>query len=148
MNMKDITKYYKNDEITIVWKPSLCSHSTVCWKGELGLASVFNPSRRPWITPEAENTHRIIEQINKCPSGALSYTVNNQKEVEMNEEAKVESIVEEVPNGPLLVYGNITVKDKTGNEIKKNKVTAFCRCGASANKPYCDGSHIKNGFEG
>jgi CDGSH-type Zn-finger protein len=40
------------------------------------------------------------------------------------------------------------VKDKEGNETHKNKVTAFCRCGQSSNKPYCDGSHIKAGFEG
>jgi uncharacterized Fe-S cluster protein YjdI len=147
--MKDITKYYKNDDITIVWKPSLCTHSTVCWKGESGLASVFNPMRRPWITPDAESSNRIMEQINKCPSGALSYTLNQASNQESDaSEAKVESIVEEVPNGPLLVYGNITVKDKNGDEIKKNKVTAFCRCGASSNKPYCDGAHIKTGFQG
>lgn len=53
-----------------------------------------------------------------------------------------------MPNGPLLVYGNIVVKDKEGNQTQKNKVTAFCRCGASSNKPYCDGTHTKIGFEG
>jgi CDGSH-type Zn-finger protein len=41
------------------------------------------------------------------------------------------------------VYGNIKVKDQNGVETKKNKVTAFCRCGLSSNKPYCDGSHIQ-----
>ena len=60
----------------------------------------------------------------------------------------VETIVEAMSNGFLLVYGNLTVKDKEGNETKKNKVTAFCRCGASGNKPYCDGSHVKIGFTG
>jgi len=71
--MKDITKTYSNDDITIVWKPDTCIHSTLCWKGKTGLLSVFNPSKRPWITPEAATTAEIIERVNRCPSGALSY---------------------------------------------------------------------------
>ncbi|MBV7530094.1 CDGSH iron-sulfur domain-containing protein [Chitinophaga sp. sic0106] len=59
---------------------------------------------------------------------------------------EAESIVEPLPNGPLLVYGNIVVKDAEGKETHKNKVTAFCRCGASSNKPYCDGTHVKINF--
>ena len=55
----------------------------------------------------------------------------------------VEASVEVMRNGPLLVYGNIAVKDQFGNETKKHKVTAFCRCGLSNNKPYCDGSHVQ-----
>ena len=51
-------------------------------------------------------------------------------------------------NGPLLVYGTLNVIDKDGNAETNNKTTAFCRCGASNNKPYCDGSHVKAKFEG
>lgn len=143
--MKDITKKYTNGEVTIVWKPNTCIHSRICWHAATGLPEVFNPSERPWIKPEAASTERIIEQVKKCPSGALSFYLNN--EAEKNVEVSAESIVEVVPNGPLLVYGNIIVKDKEGNETHKNKVTAFCRCGQSSNKPYCDGSHIKVGFD-
>lgn len=71
--MKDITKNYSNDDITIVWKPSVCTHSTLCWKGATGLRSVFNPMERPWITPEGGTTEEIIERVERCPSGALSY---------------------------------------------------------------------------
>jgi uncharacterized Fe-S cluster protein YjdI len=71
--MKDITKNYSNDDITIVWKPSVCSHSTLCWKGATGLKSVFNPMERPWIKPEGGTTEEIIERVERCPSGALSY---------------------------------------------------------------------------
>ncbi len=60
---------------------------------------------------------------------------------------KAESIAEVLENGSLLVYGNITVKDKNGHEDHKNKVTAFCRCGQSSNKPYCDGTYVKVGFK-
>ncbi len=144
--MEDITKTYTNGEVTIVWKPAMCIHSTICWKGAGGLINVFNPRERPWVKPHGAGTQAIVEQINKCPSGALSYYMN--KDERQPQEIKGESIVEVSLNGPLLVYGNIVVKDKNGVETHKNKVTAFCRCGASANKPYCDGSHTKIGFTG
>jgi len=141
--MKDITKKYTNGEVTIVWKPNMCIHSTMCFNG---LGNVFDPQKRPWITPEGGTTEQIIDQVKKCPSGALRYYLNS----EAGDEVKVvaETIVETMPNGPLLVYGNVTVKDQNGNLTKKNNVTAFCRCGGSSNKPFCDGSHKKIGFEG
>ena len=141
---KDITKKYSNGEVTIVWKPNLCMHSTICFQG---LADVFNPNQRPWITPEKSTTEKIIEQIKKCPSGALSYYLNRD---EGKEEVKVEAetIVEPTPNGPLMVYGNVTIKNKNGELTKKNNATAFCRCGASSNKPFCDGTHKKINFQG
>lgn len=142
--MKDITKKYTNGEVTIVWKPNQCIHSTICFKG---LSPVFDPQRRPWITPEAATTQQIVDQIKKCPSGALSYYLNNETD-QRSVNVEVETIVEPTPNGPLMVYGNVVVKDATGTITKKNKVTAFCRCGGSGNKPYCDGSHKRNGFVG
>ncbi|MBN8578693.1 MAG: (4Fe-4S)-binding protein [Cytophagales bacterium] len=142
--MKDITKKYTNGEVTIVWKPNQCIHSTICFKG---LGQVFDPRRRPWVTPEQATTQQIVEQIKKCPSGALSYYMNSETEAtELKVEA--ETIVETSPNGPLLVYGNVAIKDGRGSLTRKNNVTAFCRCGASGNKPFCDGSHKKIGFEG
>lgn len=141
---KDITKKYSNDEITVVWKPKVCIHSTLCWKG---LGEVFNPHNRPWINMQGATTSAIIEQVNKCPSGALSYFMNNEMQAE-DVTAKAETIIEVSKNGPLLVYGSVTLKDAEGNEVHKNKVTAFCRCGASSNKPFCDGTHRKIEFEG
>lgn len=145
--MDDSTKKeYSNGEVTIVWKPSVCIHSTLCWKGEDGLKSVFNPSERPWIKPEGATTDKIIDQVKKCPSGALSYYMNN--EALPTEKQDAERLVETRLNGPLMVHGSILVKDHHGNEIQKNNVTAFCRCGASNNKPFCDGTHRTSGFEG
>ena len=86
----------------------------------------------------------IMNQVDLCPSKALSYKVAGKLDAPTIEE---EQIVEVAPNGPLMVYGNIKVKHQ-GEEVSKNTVTAFCRCGASSNKPYCDGSHKKIGFEG
>jgi uncharacterized Fe-S cluster protein YjdI len=144
--MKDITKKYTNGEITIVWKPSLCMHSTVCWKGEQGLQSVFNPMVKPWIRPEGAESQRIIEQVKKCPSGALSFYYNNAEN--KNEETGAGTRIEVVANGPLMVYGNVSVKHKTGETETRDRVTAFCRCGKSSNKPFCDGTHKDEGFEG
>ncbi len=142
--MKDITKKYTNGEVTIVWKPAMCIHSAICFNG---LGDVFHPQELPWITPEKSTTKNIIDQIKKCPSGALSYYMNAEEE---KGEVKIdaETIVETVPNGPLMVYGNVSIKNNDGVITKKNNVTAFCRCGASANKPFCDGSHKKIDFQG
>ncbi|MBB6003297.1 (4Fe-4S)-binding protein [Arcicella rosea] len=139
----EIKKKYSNGEVTVVWQPSKCIHSAICFKT---LPSVFDPKKRPWITLEQEETKTIIEQIKACPSGALSYFMNDEK----NHESQVleDTVVEVLANGPLLIYGNLKVKDKDGNETMKSQTTAFCRCGASKNKPYCDGSHVKIAFEG
>lgn len=64
---------YTNGEVTIIWKKDLCIHSKNCWKG---LGSVFQPGQRPWIKPDGAATERIVHQIDKCPSGALSYRMN------------------------------------------------------------------------
>lgn len=76
--MKDITKKYTNGEVTIVWKQGLCTHSGNCVRG---LPSVFHPQQMPWITPEKSTTQQIIDQVKRCPSGALTFYMNDdQKE--------------------------------------------------------------------
>jgi len=73
--MRAITKKYSNGEVTIVWKPEMCIHSAICFKG---LPEVFDPRRKPWITPEAADSATIISQVGKCPSGALSILRDNE----------------------------------------------------------------------
>ncbi|MGC4058486.1 MAG: (4Fe-4S)-binding protein [Chitinophagaceae bacterium] len=155
--MKSVTKHYSNGEVTIVWQNEKCIHSTVCWKNSTGLPDVFNPKDRPWIKPEAAETAAIIEQVKKCPSGALSFFMNadvaqnaapKAPETQPETQVQSETIIELAPKGPLMVYGNVVIKDADGNETRKSKVTALCRCGASANKPFCDGSHTKIDFQG
>lgn len=77
--MEDMTKKYSNGEITIVWKPALCQHSTKCWKGREGLLSVFNPMIKPWINPMGGTTDEIILRVNNCPSKALTYYRNEDE---------------------------------------------------------------------
>jgi len=71
-----MTKHYTNGEVTIVWQPHLCRHSTICWKEATGLPTVFDPREHPWIKPENADTQQLIDQVKKCPSGALSFFMN------------------------------------------------------------------------
>jgi uncharacterized Fe-S cluster protein YjdI len=68
------THEYPNGEITILWQPNLCTHSGVCVRT---LGKVYNPKARPWIKTENATTQELIDQVKKCPSGALS--IKNDK---------------------------------------------------------------------
>jgi len=80
---RDITKKYTNGEVTIVWKPNTCIHSKVCWNKATGLPEVFNPMEKPWIKMENATSERIVEQVRKCPSGALSFYYNSEVQDKM-----------------------------------------------------------------
>ena len=51
------------------------------------------------------------------------------------------------PNGPVLIEGPVELCDASGETVATGRKGALCRCGASANKPFCDGSHVAIGFE-
>ena len=74
--MPQSTHKYNNGEITVIWQPGICIHSAICFKG---LSEVFDPRRKPWIDMSQAETARIIEQVKKCPSGALSVATNDAK---------------------------------------------------------------------
>ena len=76
MDASDLKKEYTNGEVTIVWQSGKCIHSANCVKNN---PYVFKPKEKPWIVPENSTTDKIIETINKCPSGALTYYMNNEK---------------------------------------------------------------------
>jgi len=65
------TKRYTLNGITVTWKPGLCIHSGICARG---LPAVFDPRRRPWIELQHADTDVIAAQVDRCPSGALSWT--------------------------------------------------------------------------
>lgn len=142
-----MTKQYTNNEITIVWKPDLCIHSRICWTG---LIEVFNPRKRPWIDMSAADTQKIINQVSKCPSGALRYFKNGTEEGAPATETEeiTQGKIEIQPNGPILVTTDCLIRHSDGREEIKKGTTALCRCGASSNKPFCDGTHRKVDFKG
>ena len=55
--------------------------------------------------------------------------------------------IQATKDGPFEVSGEFTVMDHAGNSYKKRKKVFLCRCGGSSNKPYCDGTHVSNGFK-
>ncbi len=152
---RPIVKRYSNGEVTVVWKPDVCIHSTVCFRG---LPEVFDPRKRPWVTIAGATTERIVAQVRQCPSGALSYEMNREgvqavpdPDAPANEAAyePTEVRIEVVPNGPLRIHGSLAVQDprREGEVVRKGPAASFCRCGHSANKPFCDGSHKRVGFQ-
>ena len=70
---------YTNGEVTIIWKPEKCQHAGICVKM---LPEVYHPKERPWVRPEFATTAQIIEQVSNCPSGALTYRMNNENKSE------------------------------------------------------------------
>jgi len=69
-------KEYSNGDITILWQPEKCTHSGICVKT---LPQVYNPKDKPWIKPDNATTEELINQVSKCPSGALS--IKNQETI-------------------------------------------------------------------
>lgn len=136
------SKEYTNGDVTVTWEPEKCIHSAICVKG---LPDVFKPNEKPWVKIDAASTEAIVNQVKQCPSGALGFYMTDEKD---KTSETMETKVEILENGPLLVYGTLKVTHKDGSSETKNRTTAFCRCGASANKPYCDGAHVNAEFKG
>ena len=141
MSENRIIKKYKNEDLTILWEPKKCIHAAICVQT---LPKVYDPNVKPWIKAENAGIKELKDQIDLCPSGALTYEMKNEEKKTNTMETKVDVM----ENGPLLVQGTIHIKNINGEVEIKNKTTAFCRCGASENKPYCDGVHKKIDFKG
>lgn len=62
-------KEYKKDDLIILWDDSKCIHSGICARG---LPNVFKPREKPWVQTEHESKERIQQQVEACPSRALS----------------------------------------------------------------------------
>lgn len=132
---------YVGKGITIHWNPIICSHAGFCWQE---LPDVFRLDRRPWIDPDAAEPAEIMKVIDKCPSGALSYSVDGVEKEDPDREPRITV----TRNGPYCLTGGIEVVSKVPRgEGVTHEHCSCCRCGASRNKPYCDGAHILIGFE-
>jgi CDGSH-type Zn-finger protein len=136
--VKDKRKSYVGKGITIHDNRRICSHAAECVNN---LPSVFKLNARPWINADAAETEEeIINTIKKCPSGALSYSVDGIEYRDQNERKPMITISK---GGPYLVTGGIEL---IGDNIQfaegsSKEHYTLCRCGASNNKPFCDGMH-------
>jgi 3-phenylpropionate/trans-cinnamate dioxygenase ferredoxin subunit len=83
---------------------------------------------RPWLA------HNCVHAFIKTLSGGI-----NMADVSIRPK----------PNGPYLIEGPVDVYDTAGNKIATDDRPriALCRCGASSNKPFCDGTHSRIGFQ-
>jgi len=131
---------YAGKRITIFDNRAICAHAAFCTDE---LRSVFRHDDTPWIDPDGAEVDRVIATIRKCPSGALSYAIDG---VEAPPPRR-SPMVTVTDHGPYAVTGGIDLVDgKFGNGASREHYT-LCRCGASKNKPFCDGSHWNVGFK-
>jgi CDGSH-type Zn-finger protein len=132
------TDDYVGKELTIHDNRFMCAHAGFCTKNS---PNVFSVATEPWINPDRDPAAKTIETIKMCPSGALSYTVNN---ILYRDQVRAPCI-HVTKNGPLFVVGGPELKDEARPLSPEHY--ALCRCGASKNKPFCDGSHFRARFK-
>jgi CDGSH-type Zn-finger protein len=132
---------YEGKEITIHDNRGICSHVGFCTDE---LPSVFKLGEEPWIDPDGAPVEQIIAQVKKCPSGALSYSINAEEHRDVDRPP----LVTASKNGPYFVTGEIEIvgHEKRADQVSEEHCT-LCRCGSSKNKPFCDGSHWQIGFK-
>jgi hypothetical protein len=99
---------------------------------------VFDVRRRPWVDVGAADAEAIAGAIRLCPTGALQYEARGEFPPEEPDDV---TTVKAGTVGPLYVRGKVRIVDGHGRLIAEESRVALCRCGSSANKPYCDNSH-------
>lgn len=141
--IKDRRRDYPGKEITVHDNRRICSHAAECVNN---LSSVFKLGSRPWINPDGSKMNDIIEVVRRCPSGALSYSIDGVEYRDPEEQRNPTVTV--LKNGPYHITGGIELIGENiqfGEGASKEHYT-LCRCGASENKPFCDGAHKSSKF--
>jgi CDGSH-type Zn-finger protein len=141
--IKDKKKSYVGKKVTIHDNRKICSHAEECINN---LPSVFKLNSRPWIDPDGARVEEIVQTIRKCPSGALSYSIDG---IEYKDQKERDPMVTVSKDGPYVVTGGIEL---IGDNIEfaegaSREHYTLCRCGASENKPFCDGIHRAINFK-
>jgi len=129
---------YEGEKIVIYDDRGVCSHAGYCTGG---LPEVFNMDQEPWINPDGAKPETIKETIEKCPSGALAYEIDGLRYQGFADKP----VLKIAQNGPNVFEGIIEFKGEADPPQKGH--AALCRCGASKNKPRCDGTHHEIGFK-
>ncbi len=135
----DKREAYQGGKIVIHDNRAICSHAGHCTDG---LAAVFKLRAEPWIDPDGAKAEAIVETIRRCPSGALSYTLDGVA----GPQERTDPMITVGKDGPYAVVGVVRlVGEKWGAGASTERYT-LCRCGGSKNKPFCDGTHWSIGF--
>jgi CDGSH-type Zn-finger protein/uncharacterized Fe-S cluster protein YjdI len=123
--------YIEGEKLTLVYEGKKCIHSRFCVTGapKVFLANVVGP----WIHPDAIDVDRLVEISHACPSGAIKY---KRKDGKPDETAPPVNLISVREGGPYAVRADI----RLDGQSSAFRLT-LCRCGASKNKPLCDGSH-------
>ena len=121
--------------ITVRDDRSVCVHAGFCG------TRITNVWKAVPETGESTVRAQVIAMVERCPSGALTYRFDAG-----DVEPLLLQAIAVTDDGPLWVTGGVAVSTADGRQLEvRNRVT-LCRCGGSANKPLCDGSHQKLGF--
>ncbi len=131
---------YEGREVTVTFDPTRCIHSRRCVQG---LPAVFDIARKRWIRPDNASAAEVVAAVARCPSGALRVT---GPAAEASAQYSEETVVTVSAEGPLLLRGRLRLVEASGETIATADAAALCRCGATANPPFCDGSHLRIGF--
>jgi uncharacterized Fe-S cluster protein YjdI len=131
---------FEGEAVTVTFDPRLCIHSEECVHG---LPAVFDPTRKRWIRPDEAPADKVVAAVARCPSGALRVWREGSA---VSVASPGEVVVTVSPNGPLLLRGRLRIESENGDTIASADAAALCRCGCTANPPYCDGSHTRTGF--
>ncbi|HEY0468607.1 MAG TPA: ferritin-like domain-containing protein [Polyangiaceae bacterium] len=132
----DGVEHIEGRDMTLIYEGKKCIHSRFCVTGapDVFLANVVGP----WIHPDAMPVDALVEIAHVCPSGAIRYRRKDGKPEESAPPVNLAAIREA---GPYALRGELTIAGKSGAFR-----ATLCRCGASKNKPYCDGSHHELNF--
>ena len=136
---EELIQVYKGKAITVNFNRSICAGAAACVHGLPGVFTSDNSTN--WIAPDNESSEKIIETIKACPSGALSYTINDKITVDKRIEPKITIM----KNGSYYVEGIALEGMPIPTNFSITKYT-LCRCGHSKNKPYCDYSHAEKSW--
>ncbi|NOZ10247.1 MAG: hypothetical protein GXP09_04285 [Gammaproteobacteria bacterium] len=138
--LKNRRDKYVGEKITVLFNGAACAHAAHCIND---LPSVFKTDADIWIQPDSTSVKELIDQIEKCPSGALSYSINGEEKKNLQSNPNVTVL----KDGPYAVVGGIDLVGQEWCDGVSNECYVLCRCGASKNKPFCDGSHAVIGFD-
>ena len=134
--MGEQVQEYRGEKIVVRFDNAKCIHSRNC---VLGRPEVFQANvPGAWIKPDNATAEYVVMTALACPSGAITYERNDGGAQEAPPPVNAVRVRE---NGPLAIHADIRI----GSTVTHLRAT-LCRCGASKNKPYCDGSHTAAGF--